>query len=177
MAKGSNIIVSNAPRGVYWEGVLTGALLPGTLLQIKTSAGLDDDGNPSFEVYNVTNDGQRAAVFVLLPDIYQGKDELTAYTTGTRCRVYQPIAGDQLNLLSDAAISFGAILVADDGTGKLVAPASVAADYATGGLDTEAKLIAAINAIKNRSQTSPFQALETVSAVDNQLVHVLYTGI
>ena len=151
MAKGSNIIVSNAPRGTYWEGVLTGALLPGTIVQIKVSAGLDDDGNPSFEAYNAALDGDRRPLFVLLPDIYQGRDELTAYTTGTRCRVYMPLAGDQLNVVSDAALTFGDLLIVDDGTGKVLAT--------TGTPESE-----------------PFQALKTVGAVANQLVHVLVTG-
>ena len=127
MAKGNEIIVTANPRGVFLEGTLSGALKPGTVVQIDVSEGIDSNGNLSWEAYNADADGNRRLIAVLLPDTLRGKLATEAYTSGDHCFVYVPQPGEQLNMLiADVAgtaddHSFGELLIVDDGTGKLIA--------------------------------------------------------
>lgn len=126
MSRGNAIIVSANPNGKFDEGKISGALKPGTHVQIKASAGLGDDGTWTYEVYNPGTDGERRPVIVLLPDKYQGKLSTDAYVDGDRCWVYFPEAGDELNVLKlDVAgtgddFAIGDQLILDTGTGKVI---------------------------------------------------------
>lgn len=158
MAKGNGIIVSSNPQGKFLEGIINGTPKPGTIVQIDVSEGLDDNGRLTFEPYNAAADGARQQIFVLLPDHMIGQPATTAYVTGTRCFVYCPIMGEELNMvIGDVAgtaddHSFGEFLIVDDTTGELVAT--------TGTPESE-----------------PFQLLEDITdpAADT-LAHVMYTG-
>ena len=75
----------------------------------------------------VTADGDRKRVAVLVEDDAQGKIYSDAYVTGTRGRVYFPIAGEELNMLFENqsgtgdSFAIGNEAMIDDGTGKLLA--------------------------------------------------------
>jgi len=158
MAKGNPILVTSGPKGVFMRGTVSGALKPGTLVQIKTSAGIDANGRFTFEAYAPGTDGDQRIIMVLEEDRYQGKLATEAYVDGDECQVYVPVMGEELNmLLADVAgtaddHAFGELLIADTGTGKLIAT--------TGSPESE-----------------PFQLLEAVTdPTADQLVHCLYTG-
>jgi hypothetical protein len=157
MAMGNEIIVSANPDKQFVEGVISGTPKPGTVMQIKSSAGLIG-GRFTYEVYNPDADGDRRTVFILLPDYLQGALMTAAYVDGTRGFLYVPRAGEEFNmLLGDVAgtgdvHTTGELLIVDKGTGKLVAT--------TGSPESE-----------------PFRLLETLSALTaDTLAHVLYTG-
>lgn len=126
MAVGNKIIVSDNPRGRFFEGYVNAALKPGTVVQIDVSEGLGDDLNPDWEAYNADADGNRRIIAVLLEDKFQGKAATTAYASGDRCFVYVPLPGDLLNMLFKNVagtaddVAFGDLLIVDDGTGKLI---------------------------------------------------------
>lgn len=158
MAKGNEIIVSANPRGVFLEGTISGALKPGTVVQIDVSEGIDDRGNFTWEAYNTSADGEQRMIAVLLPDTLRGKLATEAYTDGDHCFVYIPAAGEQLNMLiGDVAgtaddHAFGELLIVDDGTGELVAT--------TGTPESE-----------------PFMLLEAITdPTADTLAHCIYTG-
>ncbi len=140
MARGNAIIVTSDPKGQFDEGVITGALKPGTVLQRDPTVALQG-GRHTYKAYDRGADGDRpaGALWILLHDGYQGKTVLDAYVTGTRCFVYSPRPGEQFNLLLADVTGTGddhtkgEILMVDDGTGKLIAT--------TGSPETESFLL------------------------------------
>lgn len=156
MASGTKIVVTPNPKGVFKEGIISGTPKPGTLMQIK-AATEPINGSFTYEVYNPDSDGDRRAIIVLDVDDLQGKTATDAYVDGDRCFMYCPLMGEELNMLledvggtgDDHAI--GAMLMGDDGTGKLLAESS--------------------------PQAEPFQVLETITdPVADTLTHCMYTG-
>ena len=140
MAKGNEIIVSSEPRGVFMEGIVSGTPKPGTIMEMMTTAPVN--GRFTYRASTRTT-GAKGPTFVLLPDNLQGKLATDAYVTATRCFMYSPVAGEQLNLL-----------VADvSGTGDDVAIADLfVVENTTGKIKA------------NSSNTSaPFQAMEAVT--------------
>jgi len=157
MAKGSKIIITSEPKGVFMEGIVSGTPSPGTVMQIK-AATEPVLGKFTWEVANTDADGNQRLVAVLLEDALQGKLATDAYTTGTRCFLYCPIPGEELNMLlaniagtaDDHAI--GELLIVDDGTGLLIAT--------TGSPESE-----------------PFVCLETVTdPTADTLARCMFTG-
>lgn len=130
MARGSKIIVTTNPKGVFNEGfIATGETpSPGTVLQRDPTVALVG-GRPTFKIFNRDADGDHpaGALWCLMEDYLQGKLATDAYAAGDRCFVYCPIGGEELNMLvanlagtaDDHAA--GEILMVDDGTGKLIA--------------------------------------------------------
>lgn len=162
MAKGSQIVVSPNPRGIFDEGTIASGETPkpGTIVQIQDSSGIDGNGKFTFEIYNADADGGRpkGPFYVLLADELRGVTETTAYAAGDHCFVYVPLPGDQLNMLvlnlagTADDHSFGEMLIVDDTTGKLIAT--------TGSPETEA-----------------FKLLEAITdPTADTLAHVIYTG-
>lgn len=158
MAKGNKIIVTAHPQGKVLEGTVTGALVPGIVVQIDVSEGLDDNGNLTWEPYAPGTDGNQRLIGVLLHNSLNGKISTDAYATGDHCRVYIPLPGDELNcIVGDVAgtgddHSFGDILMVDTGTGELVAT--------TGTPESE-----------------PFILLEAITdPTADTLAHVMFTG-
>lgn len=156
MAQGNEIVLTEMGRRM--EGIISGALAPGTIVQISNTATVN--GRHTFEVYAPGTDGNQRPIFVLDIDHEQGKIATDAYTDGARCFVYAPAMGDELNVLWSAAgtgtgdaVAIGDLGIVDTGTGYLVTT--------TGSPESE-----------------PFQALEAVSDVvsTGTLVHVVYTG-
>ncbi len=138
--KGNEIVLSSYPQGKFIEGLISGTPKPGTLMQLKASVE-PVNGRHTYEVYAPgTGDGTPGEVLVLRADDLQGKTNDDAYVTGTRCFLYAPIAGEELNVrkadisgtgsgLED--LNIGEKLLVVDGTGK-VSPSAVGIAYATG---------------------------------------------
>ena len=126
MAKGNEIIVTAEPKGVRLEGFVSGTPKPGTLMEIA-AATEPIAGEHTWQVYQPGTDGERRLMAVLLPDHLQGKTEEDAYVDGDRCFLYCPLPGDHLNMLvanisgTSDTFAIGDILIADTGTGKLIA--------------------------------------------------------
>jgi len=140
------------------EGTIYGTPSPGTLMTIK-AATEPTSGRYTWEPFNTDGNATRQLIAVLL-EPFHGASYNTAYTTGERCRLYVPAAGEELNVLVSASgtgtgdsIAIGDLLEAVDGTGLLIAT--------TGTPELE-----------------PFLCLETTSDVvaTGTLVHCVYTG-
>lgn len=157
--KGTEILLSENPKGVFKEGTISGTPSPGTVMQI--SAAVEPiGGRHQWEVYAPGTDGNQRLIAVLLPDRLQGKLHTDAYANGDRGFLYCPVAGEELNMLVSApgtgtgdAVAIGDLFIVDTGTGLLVAT--------TGTPESE-----------------PFQCLETVSDVvsTGTLVWCMFTG-
>lgn len=150
--KGTKIIVSANPRGVFEHVYVTGTPKPGTVMEIDPAVE-PKGGLFTYEVYGaqaasggkfVTNDGDRKAIAVLLEDDAQGKTYNDAYTTGTLGRIYWPAMGEQLNMIfqvqagTSDTFAIGDEMMVDDGTGKLIAADSNAEAHPFTCLETEA---------------------------------------
>lgn len=163
MALGNKIVISAEPRGRRTEGIIEGALLPGTVVQIKAATEPDAGNRYTWVPYDQSVDGAPGLIGVLDVDWLQGKKATDAYVSGKRGFIYFPLPGDELNMLvgdlagtgatSDFAI--GDPLMVDDGTGKLI----------DGNLGTSVY------------SARPFTVLETYNdMVGDTLLHVMFTG-
>lgn len=95
-ARGNNIIITANPQGRFLEGIIYGTPKPGTCLSIKMP--FYEGGWHQWEPFTPAS-GNKRLVAVLLEDVNQGKTITDAYVTGTRCRIYCPIAGEEMNML------------------------------------------------------------------------------
>lgn len=124
-ARGETIIISTEPCGKFLSGVVSGTPKPGTLMEIMTP--FHSNGRHRYRAYQPGTDGERRMVIVLLEDNLQGKLVTDAYTNGSWGRFYVPAAGEELNMLIGDVVGTGddhpagELLMADTGTGKLVA--------------------------------------------------------
>lgn len=139
LGTGADIVLSVPPKGVFKEGTISGALKPGTQMQIQNGTS-PIGGEFTWEAYETSAgaDGEPRLCAVLLPDPYQGKSALDAYVTGTRCFLYCPLPGEELNMLlagepgtgSANAFTIGERLIPQHATGKLIA-ATASSQHAT----------------------------------------------
>ncbi len=130
--KGNQIIVSAEQKGVFLEGIISGTPKPGTLCMVQNTAFVA--GRPTWAAYNPgTGDASKNIVAVLLEDWEQGKTWDDAYVSGTRCKLYVPAEGEDVNVRKaditgtgspTEAIVIGTRLLIVDGTGK-VSPVAV----------------------------------------------------
>lgn len=96
--KGTEILVSSHPHGIFLEGIIGDTSSPGTHMQIKAATAMIG-GEPTWVAANIGTDGAPALIAVLLSDRLQGKTATDAYVFGTRCFLYCPIAGEDMNVL------------------------------------------------------------------------------
>lgn len=130
MARGNGIIVTADPRGVFGEGVVAAGetFYPGMIVQRDPTVALAG-GRPTYKIYNRDADGDQplGSFWVVRHDYLQGKTVSDSIAAGTRCFVYSPVAGEELNLLIENLAgtaddhTAGEILMVNDGTGKLIA--------------------------------------------------------
>lgn len=129
MARGNEIICQGEARGIFKEGYISGAIKPGCCMTPKAAIA-PRAGKLTWEPYNVDADGKPSIVAILLGDSLQGKLSSDAYVDGTRCFLYVPAAGEEVNVYfqnqpgtaDDVAI--GDRFMLDDGTGQLIAQSS-----------------------------------------------------
>ena len=147
MAQGSLIIVAGEPRGVEVRGLISGTPKPGTALLLKPATARSN-GLFTYQASGWDYNGQKGPLILLDGDWEQGKLATDAYATGTPFKGYVPLVGERVNFLvkaSSGAVTIGQRYMIDSATGKFIWLPTQAADYTTGGGDTEAELIAAIN--------------------------------
>lgn len=130
--KGSQIILTANPDGRFDEGTIEGALLPGSFVEVKPST---DPQGGRFTYRAVTRaNGAKGPVIILLNMDQAGQLATSAYTSGDRCRVYYPRAGDELNALiressgtgTAGEVNVGDKLAIEMATGKLMAGGALA---------------------------------------------------
>lgn len=132
--RGTNIInMSCDPRGRYLEGIIDDTSKPGTCMQI-TPGSMLNNGRHHWEHYQAGADADPMIVAVLLDDPLQGFPVGTAYVSGSRCFLYVPLPGDELNMLvlgqqgtgSADAFTVGERLTRANASGKLIKQATAA---------------------------------------------------
>ncbi len=136
--KGAEIIVTSAPRGIFLEGTIDDTSKPGTVMEITPLAAFAG-GRPHWRHYQPSADADPRMMAVLLPDFEQGKTCFDAYVSGTRCFLYVPLAGEEINMLvapqagtgSADAYTIGERLTVQHTTGQLIAEStsSIAAQF------------------------------------------------
>jgi hypothetical protein len=124
--RGNEIIVSSNPKGMFLEGVVSGTPKPGTAMSIKAATKLQG-GEPTWTPGAGGANGSPALIAILTADVLQGKDALSAYVNGTRCFLYAPIAGEDMNILAGEgagtsnSYAIGDKLMMDNTTGVFIA--------------------------------------------------------
>ena len=91
---GHQILISSNPQGKFDEGTISGALLPGTWMEIKEAG---DGGRYTWQARSTTT-GDDGALTILLQK-NQGQPASAAYVDGDRCFLYTPIKGERVNNL------------------------------------------------------------------------------
>ena len=99
MAKGSTIVVQANPRGCFIEGIVSGTPLPGTIMELVAAVA---PVNGRFTYQSSTRPvGKDRMALVLMEDNAQGGVMTAAYVSGTRCQMYVPLPGEDVNCLVD----------------------------------------------------------------------------
>lgn len=169
MAWGTNIIVSEKPKGVFREGIGSGTLYPGMIVE-KTSTA-PSGGRFTYQARSTTA-GSKGAIAVVLGS--QGVAGLLGFlgvgaalspggnavgdsiSSGERISIYYPVAGEDLNLV----------------VGSVAGTADDVAIGAKFGVNNDGKLKA------DSSYTScPFESNETITdPTTDYLLWVTYMG-
>lgn len=153
----NTIVLSSAPKGVFLEGILSGALKPGHMVEIK-AATEPIGGKPTLQAFS-GSDGERAMVAILLENEmigYTCEDEISS---GQKVRAYVPAEGEEL-----------LVRVSAPGTGTGDSFAIGDKVIATSG--------GTFIATTGSPESEPFVVGETISDVTSSgtLVHCYYTG-
>lgn len=98
--RGNEIIVSAFPQGKFMEGTITDTSKPGTCMEIVPNSTMQG-GRFQYRASSKTT-GATREIIVLLPDPMQGGLPTAAYVANTRCFMYVPIVGEQMNVLTAA---------------------------------------------------------------------------
>ncbi|KKN70643.1 hypothetical protein LCGC14_0429160 [marine sediment metagenome] len=132
--KGTRILVTSKPRGVFEDVYVVGTPKPGTIMEIEPTTA-EVGGLFHYAVYGtqaassgqyVSNDGDRKAIAILLEYDQQGGIYSRSYVDDELGRIYWPVMGEQFNILvEDVAgtgddFAIGEEMMVDDGTGKLL---------------------------------------------------------
>ena len=127
-------------HGIWMEGIIDDTSLPGTCVEV-TPGSVPVLGRQHYRaVQSGVTGNPRGPVTVLCEDPMQGFTYKQPYVAGTRCFVYQPLPGDEMNVLfapqqgtgSADVVTGGERLVIEVGVGVngMVAVQSVAANAA-----------------------------------------------
>lgn len=105
--RGNTIIVSSNPQGKFDEGTASGSILPGSHVEPVPATA---DTNGRFTYRNVTRgNGAKGPIIIALDDDLQGKLVTDAIVSGTRMRLYTPLAGEELNLVLSESSGTGTV--------------------------------------------------------------------
>ena len=155
--KGTRIIVTSKPRGVFEDAYIEGIPTPGVCMEIKPSTE-PVGGLFRYQMYGVqagssgqyvTNDGDRKAIAILLEYDQEGGIYSRAYVDGDLGRIYWPAMGEQFNMrvqvVSGTPDTFiiGEEMMVDNGTGELLTADSDAEAHPFTMLETEATALTA----------------------------------
>lgn len=129
MAKGSEIVVSALPMGHWEECVFSGAVYPGTCVEIVPST------NPvggRFSYRNTTRaNGAKGPVAVVINDSKQGQLPTTQISSGQRGQIYWPCAGEELNMRVSESVGTGT--AGEENIGDLLAVQMTSGELMAGG--------------------------------------------
>lgn len=114
-------------NGIWMEGIIDDTSLPGTLMEV-TPGSTPVNGRQHYRHYQPGADGDPKLVIVLTEDCLQGFTYTQPYAVGTRCFLYIPNPGDEMNVLFAAqagtgsadAVTIGERLIGQSSTGQLV---------------------------------------------------------
>lgn len=150
MAKGNEIVVASDPKGKFLEGIVSGTPKPGTVMQLTTTVPVG--GRHTWVVWAKAS-GAYGMIAILLADAIQGKIGVgaaatfgssggvgggtyfppgDAYVTATRCFMYCPFRGEELNMIVSSVagttddVAIGDLFGVETATGKLIANSSYA---------------------------------------------------
>lgn len=84
--------------GIWMEGIIDDTSLPGTCMEV-TPASTPVNGRQHYRAVQSGVTGNPRQAIVLLEDPEQGFTYKQAYVAGTRCFLYIPNPGDELNVL------------------------------------------------------------------------------
>lgn len=135
--KGTQIIVSPNPKGVFKECIVNGTPYPGIVMEMDPGVAADARGRHTWQAYGtdaaatgrgVGNDGDRKVVAVLVEKKYLDGSGIysTQYADGDPGMLYFPVAGEDLNMMIEnqsgtgESFSIGDECMVDDGTGKML---------------------------------------------------------
>lgn len=106
--KGTKIIVAGEPKGEFLEGIISGTPKPGVKVTIKAGV-LPVGGRHTWEPFGATTgaDGDPRLNAILTEDELQGKTSADAYVSATRCFMYVPLSGEDMNVLIEAEAGTG----------------------------------------------------------------------
>lgn len=127
MSRGNRVIIT-PDRAIPVEGILAGAYLPGTIVQVDASVALQGDRH-TWTVFSRDADGDqpRGPFIILTENLLIGKTMADAYATGERAFGAIMLPGCEFNglLLNLAGTAddhaLNEILMIDTGTGKFIA--------------------------------------------------------
>lgn len=94
---GKTILLTTDPQGTFSEGTISTASYPGTHMEIVPNTPFTN-ARPSYRPRSQVA-GAAGPIIILLDDDFQGFPATTAYVAGTRGRLYQPLNGDEMNVL------------------------------------------------------------------------------
>lgn len=109
MSKGNSVILTSPPKGNFQEGIITDTSIPGMVLEMKPTT-LPVGGRMSYRARSAAA-GSKGDILLLLNDGLQGKLAVgaatafgpggagDAYVANTRCFLYEPVMGEELNIL------------------------------------------------------------------------------
>jgi hypothetical protein len=127
VAKGTfpTIVLTAHPQGKFLEGVVSGTPLPGTIMQIVGGTAQQEE-RFTWQSANLAASGNWLMQAVLREDDNQGGTASTAYVSGTRCEMYVPISGEEMNCLyglgsgTSNSLTPGTNLMVSSGQGILI---------------------------------------------------------
>jgi hypothetical protein len=96
--KGNCIVVSDKPRGRFLEGIITDTSLPGTIMEVVP--GVATQGGKFSYRASTRAAGKDRLLAVLREDDLQGFPATQAYVANTRCFLYVPTPGEEVNVLT-----------------------------------------------------------------------------
>lgn len=156
MSSHNSIVLSAAPAGRFLEGIVSGTPKPGTIMEL-VAATEPVGGKHTWQAATPASDGDLILIAILLEQYWLGKGPDDAYATGTQCRMYCPIPGDEVQVL-------------------LQNQAGTADDFAIGDkliVDQLGLLIATAGS----PESEPFVVAETLTDLtEDTLCHCFYTG-
>lgn len=158
------IVVSADPKGHFFEGQMVagaGAFKPGIHVMIDPEADLVD-GRPQYKIWDGGADGERGWDGIVREMDLMGYLPTTEYAAGSRFLGYQPVNGDEVQMLlknvgtgtgtGEEDVLIGDKFIVDKGTGKVIPT--------TGTPESE-----------------PWEAMESISDIEEDtLVLCRYTG-
>lgn len=121
----NNAIVLLSQSGRKDEGIILGAYLPGSLVEVDPSIA-PVNGRLRYRLFTPGGDGLKGPFAILDFDPYQGFTPSTPYVAGKRCFLWHPAIGDEFNMLVGhsgtnlASCAIGDKFIANNGTGLLI---------------------------------------------------------